>query len=149
MRRQLFVLMFSCAVVLTGANAFAQCQFTLGEWLDNFNFVWGLDQENDYVLGDVEIEPNGPGPAWPVEGGSNENGFNLTATCPAAKEPRCGGVFCASFEYVGTFNVGCNSASGSWTNPCGLSGTFTMTRRREVPESKGEVPEVNPTSIGR
>jgi hypothetical protein len=49
--------------------------------------------------------------------------YSLTATNPLPIEEGC----CTAFTYTGTLGS-CNTASGTWTNECGFSGEWNMSR---------------------
>jgi hypothetical protein len=91
-----------------------------GQWTDNYGYAWVFDPEEKIglITGTVNTGPCG---ILTVTGKRNAQIINMTITNPAPT-PDC----CASFTYTGT--VQCNSASGTGTNVCSGSGSWSMQR---------------------
>lgn len=96
-----------------------------GEWRDNFNYRYVLQQtEVSRLSGRIE----GAGSEahcdpWSVSGSHSGKQVKITAR-DLFQEPRC----CTSFTLTGNA-TSCTRVAGSWTNVCGRQGTFTLTRR--------------------
>jgi hypothetical protein len=93
-----------------------------GQWTDDFAYRWNFAPETGQgaVTGTVDT---GACATWNVTGNRNLQDITLTATNPVSPpQPGC----CSVFTYTG--NAQCNSASGSWSNACALSGTWNMQR---------------------
>lgn len=99
----------------------ADCGSLAASWTDNYQFRWQLQQiaAGAVVRGVVHSVHCSD---WSVSGRHSAANVTLTAK-PRHRQAGC----CSAFTYVGSFQD-CNSAAGSWTNPCGLSGQWTMTR---------------------
>jgi len=84
-----------------------------GVWRDSYNFIWTLTQSGSNVSGTVDTRSCG---VYSVTGTLTGSDVVLNATGA-----------CCDFVYRGTV-VDCASASGDWTNDCGGSGTWNMTK---------------------
>ncbi|GAB6269953.1 MAG: hypothetical protein STSR0002_26960 [Smithella sp.] len=92
-----------------------------GQWTDNYAFGWNFAPETDgNITGTVATGACG---TWDVTGYRATQDITLTATNPVSP-PQTG--CCTTFTYIGTTQ--CNTASGSWTNACGLNGSWSMQR---------------------
>ncbi|WP_322404809.1 hypothetical protein [Massilia luteola] len=101
------------------AEAQAQSCSPVGTWTDDYGYTY---QINPQLTGSVAVV--GCGGLWSLSV-SGTNPFTATATNPAPS-----GTCAASFTMVMTFSAtSCDSASGTWTNSAGYSGTDTWTRR--------------------
>lgn len=98
-----------------------------GKWVDGYGYVWTLGQTGATLSGKVDTTTCG---VWNVTGSYNDPNISLTATNPPPIEDGC----CTSFTYTGTVSA-CSSASGTWTNACGGSGTWSMTKNDASIES--------------
>lgn len=115
---------------LAAADSYANapnCADMGGQWTDHFPFKWNLNPElalgsltGGPFTGTVDTAPSGCG-TWNVTGNRSTQDVTLTATNPT---PKYG--CCTAFTYTGTAQ--CNSASGTWTNACEFSGSWTMRR---------------------
>lgn len=84
-----------------------------GTWTDGYGFVWTLTQAGDDIAGTVRTRSCG---TYTVTGTLSGNAVTLRAVGN-----------CCDFTYTGNV-VECSSASGNWTNDCGGSGTWAMTK---------------------
>lgn len=90
-----------------------------GQWTDNYAYKWNFAPETGgNITGTVTTGSCG---TWNVTGNRATQDITLTATNPT---PNYG--CCTAFTYTGTAQ--CNSASGTWTNACTFSGSWTMRR---------------------
>jgi hypothetical protein len=105
-----------------------------GTWLDVFDYEWTLTETSGTITGSVSVGACG---TWSVSGTRDGFGLTLTATNPSGGDQNC----CSAFTYTGAEK--CNTASGNWTNPCTLSGNWSMTR-----ESNGLRPLLTTLSHG-
>ncbi|KFO67471.1 hypothetical protein ER57_10820 [Smithella sp. SCADC] len=93
------------------------CADMSGQWLDNYAYIWNLGMDAlGNITGTVYAGACG---TWDVTGKRAAQDITLTATNPAPST-----YCCTAFTYSGTQQ--CGSASGSWTNECSLSGSWTM-----------------------
>ena len=90
-----------------------------GKWEDSWGYTWRLTQDGSTIKGKV-VTPDCGG-NYTVNGTYNAPDITLTVTYPGTTD--C----CDSFTYIGTV-TDCTSISGTWTNVCGLSGYFSMTK---------------------
>jgi hypothetical protein len=102
------------------------CENVTGVWNDTYGSVWMLTQIDTSVRGTVETLGCG---TWHVTG--SNTGFNLILT--ARNIPPIEEECCTAYTYTGT--VYCNTASATWTNECGLSGSWSMTKSSSATES--------------
>jgi hypothetical protein len=91
-----------------------------GPWTDNFSYVWTLKENLNVLSGTVDTNDCGI--------------FNVTGTKTVgdqvrltAKRPTVQAGCCRSFSFTGQVNE-CDNIGGTWSNPCGLSGYFKMTK---------------------
>jgi hypothetical protein len=87
---------------------------------DNFGFVWTLSIKGTKVTGNVETGDCG---VYKVTGTYKKKKITLNAKYQGS-DTGC----CSAFTYTGTFNKKKGSGSGSWTNACDLSGTWSMSK---------------------
>jgi hypothetical protein len=94
-----------------------------GTWTDDYGDVFTLTQSGFTISGTVaNTDVNCASHLWPVSGSVAGDTFTLTATNPLAGEQNCS----SWFTLVMTL-VSCGSASGTWSNSFGESGSITMT----------------------
>ena len=91
----------------------------LGVWRDSFNFLWTLAQSGGDLTGTCKTPGCG---IYSVTGTLNGGNLKLKATGA-----------CCDFEYAGSV-TDCQEGSGSWSNDCGGSGSWTM-RRTDAEEA--------------
>jgi len=98
-----------------------------GAWTsatDNFGFVYTFTHtkgSKPYAFtGYLIVAGSTPDLPWPLAGKqARANGFTFTVTNPNPSNGYC------TFTFTGMF-TSATSASGTWTNVCGVSGSFTM-----------------------
>jgi hypothetical protein len=112
------ILLLIGAMTCRMAEAQAQSCNPVGTWTDDYGYTY---QINPRLTGSVAVVSCGG--LWSLSV-SGTNPFTATATNPAPSE-----TCAASFTMIMTFSAtSCDSASGTWTNSAGFSGTDTWTR---------------------
>ena len=107
-----------CVLVVNGLPTGGQYEVSInacisGVWRDAFNFVWTLVQTGSDITGTVQTGSCG---TYLVTG--TFNGTNITLNATGS---------CCDFVYTGTIDD-CESGSGSWTNDCGGTGSWSMNK---------------------
>lgn len=105
-----------CVLVVNGLDTGGQYEISInacvsGVWRDRYNFVWTLIQSGRDVTGTVRTTGCG---TYSVIGTFDGTNITLKATGR-----------CCDFEYKGTI-VDCKEGSGSWTNDCSGTGSWSM-----------------------
>jgi len=131
------------------------CAHCSGSWTDDTGALWTVASNNTptsygtyTVSGSVSV-PNPtagcPGVTFTVTGnisqyfGSASSRGTTTiqwlASNPVPSNPPCGFPPQSTITYTGTIiNNSCDTASGSWTNSTGATGTFTAAKNPDVPD---------------
>ena len=84
---------------------------------DNYGYVWTINIKKGKITGNVDTGTCG---VWKVTGTYKKK--NITLNAKNQEENGC----CTTFTYTGKFNKKTKVGSGSWTNACGGSGSWTM-----------------------
>ncbi len=133
------IVLASAACLFGFATAVAtaqQCSQIEGNWVDNYSYGFALTHTGaTTVEGAVAINHWACGIyPWYASGYIFSNG-SLSITAQNLQYPFPDPDICAeSFTYSGPVHRGgCNVASGTWTNPSGANGNFTMTKQCEIP----------------
>ncbi len=94
------------------------CGSLTAGWTDSYHFHWQL-QQSAVVRGSMHSSRC---PDSSVTGKHTAANLTLTAKLRSQQQDCC-----PAFTYIGSFKD-CNNAAGTWTNVCGLSGQWTMSR---------------------
>lgn len=92
------------------------CARLRDQWTDNFDFLWNPRENGGVVSGSVDTNPC----RYSVSGVHNGAAVQLVARTGNS-------TCCPSFTYRGRFR-GCHRMSGTWTNTCGFSGNWVMSK---------------------
>ena len=94
------------------------CGSLAASWTDSYHFRWQL-QQGATVRGSMH---SARCPDSSVAGKHTAANLTLTARLRSQQQDCC-----PAFTYIGNFKD-CNNAAGTWTNVCGLSGQWTLSR---------------------
>ena len=86
---------------------------------DNYGYVWTMSIKGKKVTGNVDTGDCG---VWKVTGTYSKKKITLKATNQVSNG--C----CTAFTYTGSFNKKTKVGSGSWTNACSGSGSWSMSK---------------------
>jgi hypothetical protein len=105
-----------------------------GTWTDAFGYVWTLKEDLTQLSGYVDTNACG---RYKVTGTYTSASGHVELTATRGKSPLgC----CAAFSYVGDTDT-CSVATGTWSNSCGLSGDFQLTKSAGGTPSSPKGPE--------
>ena len=107
-----------CVLVVNGLDTGGAYEIGInpcmsGVWRDNYSFIWTLTQSGGAITGTVDTRSCG---TYTVTGSITGSDVILNASGS-----------CCDFAFDGTI-VDCASGSGNWTNDCGGTGTWSMTK---------------------
>lgn len=107
-----------------------------GKWTDQSKYQFNLTQTGFDVRGSVTGRVNNlECRTWSVQGRHNGDNVNFTAS-NAFQRNGC----CTSFTLNGKAKS-CSRITGTWTNVCGLRGTFTLNRKSRKSELQMMLPD--------
>lgn len=92
-----------------------------GTWTDGFGYTWTLKEDLAELSGYVDTKTCGK---YKVNGTYTSASGHVELTATRGNSPAgC----CAAFSYVGDTDT-CSVVTGTWSNPCGLTGDFQLTK---------------------
>lgn len=108
----------SCVLVVNGLAKGGTYEVSLnscisGVWRDNYNYIWTLVQSGDDISGSVKTTSCG---TYSVGGTFDGEAITLNASGT-----------CCDFSYQGSIDD-CAAGGGAWTNTCGGTGEWSLTR---------------------